>query len=118
VTRPPVALRLAILGGLAALARVPRNPLVRLEAVLGLSPSRLETIFHVRSLFSGMTEAAHRVAHLDIGGALRANPVSPVILGAIALAILLWRVPPMRTKRHEAMWLGSFVLLSVANNLG
>jgi Protein of unknown function (DUF2752) len=118
VTGPPVAVRLAILGGLAALAWVPRNPLVRLEAALGLSPSRLETIFHVRSLFSGMTEAAHRAAHFDLWGALRANPVSPIILGAIAAAVLLWRVPPMRTKRHEALWLGSFVLLSVANNLG
>jgi hypothetical protein len=117
VKRPPVAVRLAILAGLAVLARVPHNPLVRLQAELGLSPSHIETIFGVRSLFSGMTEAAHRTAHLDLAAALRANPVSPIILGAIVAAVLLWRVPPMQTKRDEAMWLGSFVLLSVANNL-
>ena len=116
--RPPVVVRLAILTGLAALAWVPRNPIVRLEAWLGLSPSKIETIFHVRSLFSGMTTAANRYAHGDIFGALRANPVSPIILGAIVAAVMLWRIPPMRTRMHEAMWFAAFILLSVANNLG
>ena len=116
--RPPVVVRLAILGGLAALAWVPRNPIVRLEAWLGLSPSKIETIFHVRSLFSGMTSAANQYAHGHIAGGFRANPVSPIILGAIIAAVLLWRIPPLRTRTHEALWFAAFILLSVANNFG
>ena len=40
------------------------NPLVRLEAIIGLSPSPIEKIFGVKSFFSGMTEGVHQMAIL------------------------------------------------------
>lgn len=106
--KPPLALRLCLLALLAAFASLDRNPVVRLEAQLGLSPSPLERWFGIRGLFSGMTEATYQLVRLDLGRALAANVLVVPVLGAIALCILLWSRPKLDTRRRE---IGFFALV-------
>ena len=98
---PPIGARLLLLGALAAFAAVDHNPLVRLEARLGLSPSPLERLFGLRGFFSGMTEATHRLTRFDLVGAGQANILVFPFLGAVVAAILLWRWPKLRTRKQE-----------------
>ena len=115
--KPPLALRLCLLALLAVFAGLDRNPVVRLEAKLGLSPSPLEKLFGIRGLFSGLTEATYQLARLNLGRALAANILVVPVLGAFALCILLWTWPKVDTRRRE---IGFFVLVLVGiaiNNL-
>jgi hypothetical protein len=68
-----LTVRLMVLATLGWFISLDRNPLVRLEAVLGLSPSPLEKLFGVKGLFSGITEGMHRLVYGDVTGALAAN---------------------------------------------
>jgi hypothetical protein len=113
--KPPLALRLCLLALLAAFASLDRNPVVRLEAQLGLSPSPLERWVGIRGLFSGMTEATYQLVRLDLGRALAANVLVVPVLGAIALCILLWRRPKLDTRRREIAFFG-LVLAGIAIN--
>lgn len=90
-----------LVAGLAGLAALDHNPIVRFEAVLGLSPSPLERLLGIRGFFSGMTEAAHRLTRLDLIGAAQANVLVFPFLGGFAAALLLWRWPKLRTRRQE-----------------
>ena len=114
---PPVGARLLLLGALAAVAALDNNPLVRLEAQLGLSPSPLERIFGIRGFFSGMTEATHRLTEFDLVGAAQANILVFPFLGACAAAILLWRRPRIRTRGQELAFLAAAVGGTVINNI-
>lgn len=114
--KPPVLVRLAIVAALAAFASLDSNPLVRLQAEIGLSPSPLERFFGVRGPFSGMTEATWRLTELDLGGSLRANLLAIPLLGAVTLAILLWKRPRMRTRRHEVAAIGLALAAAAINN--
>jgi hypothetical protein len=94
---------------------LPANPLVRLEAVLGLSPAPLERYLGVKNVFSGMTEGMHQLVHGDLAKALQANILTPLI----ACAFLTWAATGWRitTRRHE-LWAGLlFVVLSALVNL-
>jgi hypothetical protein len=105
-----------LLAGLAGLAALDHNPLVRLEAVLGLSPSPLERWFGIRGFFSGMTEAAFRLTRLDIAGAAQANLLIFPVLAAFAAAILLWHWPKLRTRRQEYGFLALIAAGTAINN--
>lgn len=113
--KPPIALRLCLIALLAAFASLDHNPVVRLEAKLGLSPSMLERLFGIRGLFSGMTEATYQLVRLDLGRALAANILVVPVLGAFALCILLWTRPKLDTRRRE-MGFFALVLAGVAIN--
>lgn len=112
--KPPLALRLCLIALLAAFASLDRNPVVRLEAALGLSPSPLER-FGIRGLFSGMTEATYQLVRLDFGRALAANILVVPVIGAIFLCILLWTKPKLDTRRRELIFF-ALVLAGIAIN--
>jgi hypothetical protein len=101
---------------LGLFASLERNPLVRLEAVLGLSPSPLERLLGMRGPFSGMTEATMRLVHLDIQGSLRANVLTIPFLGAVTLAVLFWSWPRMTSRRREYEVLGLALAATAVNN--
>jgi len=98
-----------------ALAALPANPLVRLEAVLGLSPAPLERYLGIKSVFSGMTEGMHRLVHGELARALDANCLTPLV----ALAVLYWAATGMRIRtRKQEYWAGAaFIGLSAMVNL-
>lgn len=113
--KPPLALRLCLIASLAAFASLDRNPVVRLEAQLGLSPSPLERWFGIRGLFSGMTEATYQLVRLDLGRALAANILVVPVIGAITLCILLWSWPRLDSRRREIAFF-ALVLAGIAIN--
>ena len=115
--KPPPAIRLALLAFLCWFARLEHNPIVYLEARLGLSPSPLERLFGIRGIFSGMTEATHRLSLLDPIGAMEANVLVVPILGSIGAAIAYWKFPRLDTRRREVAFFGLAVAGTAINNL-
>jgi hypothetical protein len=113
--KPPLALRLGLIALLAAFVSLDRNPVVRLEAKLGLSPSPLESLFGIRGLFSGMTEASYQLVRLDLGQALAANVLVIPVLGAMATCILLWSRPKLDSRKREILFF-VLVLAGIAIN--
>ncbi len=93
------------------------NPLVRLEAWLGLSPSPLEKLFGIKGLFSGMTEEMFRLAHGEFWGSLQSNALTPLAALAIIACIVTGYRPRVGTGREEALFFGAVILLSVIVNL-
>jgi len=83
----------------AALAYIPTNPLVRLEALLGLSPGPLERCLGIKNLFSGMTEGMHQLVNGELVRALEANILTPLV----ACAFVVWVITGarVRTRHHE-----------------
>jgi hypothetical protein len=112
-----MALRLLMVGLLGGFAALDRNPLVILEARLGLSPSPLERLFGIRGYFSGMTEATYRLTYLDFSGAAQANILVFPTLAAFVVALLTWRVPDLRTRARELQFIAILVLGTVINNV-
>jgi hypothetical protein len=104
-------------GALAAFAALDRNPVVWLEARLGLSPSPLERLFGIRGFFSGMTEATYRLTRLDLFGASRANILVYPFLAAVVAAILLWRRPRLTTRKQELAFFAVAVAGTAINNI-
>ena len=92
------------------------NPLVRLEALIGLSPSPIEKIFGVKSLFSGMTEGVNQMAMFNIENALKANIFSPLVIPLLLLLFLRGKAPKIKTKKHELIFFSSFIFLSILVN--
>lgn len=109
--------RFAILGGLVWLARLAENPLVRLEATLGLSPGPLERLTGLPTLFSGMTAGVHRLAHGEVAAATAANFLTVPLALAVTGCILAGYRPRVRTRRQEAFALAGVVVLSLAVTL-
>ena len=116
LAKPPIAFRLCLIALLAAFASLDHNPVVRLEAKLGLSPSVLER-FGIRGLFSGMTEATYQLVRLDLGKALAANILVVPVIGTIALCILLWSRPKLDTRRRELIFLALVLAGTAINNV-
>jgi len=110
-----VAGRMGLLLATAALAYLPANPLVRAEALVGLSPGPLERHLGIKNLFSGMTEGMHQLVHGELGKALDANFLTPLV----ACALLAWAVTGVRleTRRHELLAAAGFIGLSLLVNL-
>ena len=93
------------------------NPLVRLEAIIGLSPSPIEKIFGVKSLLSGMTEGVHQMAFLNVQDALNANIFSPLVLPLLLLLFIRGKIPKIKTRKHELVFFSSFIFLSILVNV-
>lgn len=115
-SKPPLSVRLVLLVLLGGVAAIDRNPIVTLEAWLGLSPSPLERFFGVRGYFSGMTEAAHRLAHFDLLGAAKANLLVFPTLFAFACVILFWTAPKLRTRSQEIAFFAFIIGGTAVNN--
>ena len=101
---------------LALFFSLDKNPVVRLEAVLGLSPSPLERFFGVKSVFSGMTEGIVRFMNLEIRSAFEANIFSPLVVPLICLLLVIGRVPQINSKRRECSFFASIIIMSVMVN--
>jgi hypothetical protein len=94
-----------------------RNPLVRLEGRLGLSPCPLERYFHVKSAFSGMTEGVYQLVHMNFEASLRANCLSPLaVLACLGIVITGYR-PRIRGRRQELVFFSVFTVLSLLVNI-
>jgi hypothetical protein len=111
-----LAARLTLLVTLAWFISLDRNPIVRLEAVLGLSPSPLEKLFGVKGLFSGMTEGMHRLVYGDITGALAANVLTPLFAIIVLVCGITGYKPRIRTRRQEWIFLLAAVGFSALVN--
>ena len=64
-----------------------------------------------------MTEAAHRLTRLDLIGAGQANILVYPVLAATAAAILLWRWPKLRTRKHELVFFAVAIVGTAINNI-
>jgi len=113
------AQRTGLLFAAAAVAYLPANPLVRLEAMLGLSPAPLERYLGIKSVFSGMTEGMHQFVHGELDKALDANFLTPLV----ACALLFWALKGGRltTRRQECcaalLFAGLSALVNIAHPL-
>lgn len=115
--KPHFAVRLLIIILLACFALIENNPVVRLEAVLGLSPSPIERFFGTKSLFSGMTEGVHQFVRLNIMTSVEANIFSPLVIPALVFFISTWRVPKIDTKKKEQVFFLVFIAMSAIVNI-
>lgn len=112
-----VPVRLVAAGALVWFFSLDWNPLVRLEAWLGMSPSPLERYFHVKSAFSGMTEGVYQFVHMNFQESLRANCLSPlVVLACLGMVATGYR-PRIRGRRGEIAFFAAFVALSLLVNV-
>lgn len=114
---PPLAARISILIAAAAFCLLPLNPIIWLEAKLGLSPAPWERFTGIRTLFSGMSEAFHRLATGDVLGAFRANFLAPAFALSLVLSVLLWRWPTLTRRREELLFFALAIIASVAVNV-
>ena len=110
-------LRLLLFSLLLLFISIENNPLVRLEAIIGLSPSPIEKIFGVKSLLSGMTEGVHQMTFLNVQDALNANIFSPIVIPLLLLLFIRGKIPKIKTRKHELVFFSSFIFLSVLVNV-
>lgn len=115
--RPAIILRVSLLLAIAMFAHIDNNPIVRLEAWLGLSPPPIERFFGVKSLFSGMTEGVNQFAKLNLAASFKANPFAPLVLPFVSFCCLSWRFPVIDSRRKEITFFALFVLFSLVVNL-
>mgnify|MGYP001322178336 CR=1 FL=1 len=98
-------------------ASIDNNPLVKFLAITGLSPSPLETIFGIKSLFSGMTEGLYQILHLNFNQAMKANIFSPIIIPFLLYLVIKNEVPKMNNRATEALFFCGFIILSIFVNI-
>ena len=115
--KPHLAVRLLVILLLAGFAFIENNPVVRLEAALGLSPSPIERFFGIKSLFSGMTEGVHQFVRLNIMASIKANIFSPLVIPVVVFFVSTWRVPKIYTKKKEQAFFLVFIAMSAIVNV-
>ena len=115
--QPKLYLRIMLLLSLLGFAVIERNPIVALEAKLGLSPSPIERIFGVKSLFSGMTEGVHQFALLNLSQSIKANIFAPIVIPATVVMILAWKIPTLDSKAKESSFFIVFMFMSAFVNI-
>ena len=115
--KPHVLVRFLPILSLIGFAFIENNPLVRLEAILGLSPSPIERFFKVKSLFSGMTEGVHQFVRLNIEASAKSNIFAPIVIPLLVFGISTWNIPKVDTKKKEYIFFLIFIGLSVIVNI-
>lgn len=93
------------------------NPIVKLEAKLGLSPAPIERFFKIKSLFSGMTEGTYQLLNRNIRGALEANVFTPLVLAYLICLLFFYRSMKINTKKKEIIFFLVFIILSILVNI-
>ena len=93
-----------------------RNPIVYLEAYLGLSPAPWERFTGMKTVFSGMSEAFYRMATGDVLGAFKVNFLAPPFALALIGATLLWQWPRVSSRRDEVAFFTIMITASLAVN--
>lgn len=117
LSRPPFFVRAVVLVTAVYFCSLSRNPIIYLESWLGLSPAPWERFTGFKTLFSGMSEAFHRMATGDILGAFGANFLAPPFALTLVIATLLWRWPRVKSRRDEVFFFATAVVGSVAINI-
>ena len=102
---------------LVGFVSIENNPVVKLEAMLGLSPSPIERLFGIKSLFSGMTEGVHQFVRLNIKSSIRANVFAPFVTLIAIYSVLAWNTPKINTRKKEYIFFAVFIGLSVVVNI-
>lgn len=115
--RPHIILRFMLLALLCIFLTLENNPLVRLEAIIGLSPSPIERFFGIKSLFSGMTESINQVANLNLRQSIEANIFGLPFLIISVFFITTWKFPKLDTRVKEAMFFLLFLTMSAIVNI-
>lgn len=111
-------LRRLVIGFLfLALCSLNENPLVRLEAKLGLSPSPIERLLGMKSLFSGMTEGVVQFMNLDLKASVQANIFAPLVVPVFLTILVVGKVPRIHSRTNEIAFLVLFALMSTVVNL-
>ena len=100
-----------------AFARLEHNPLVRFEALVGLSPAPLERFFGIKGAFSGMTEGTFRLAHGDFQQAIAANVFTPVIALLLGAWLFTGYLPRIQKRSHEVLCFATLLVMTICNNL-
>ncbi|WP_439526072.1 DUF2752 domain-containing protein [Roseovarius mucosus] len=115
--RPSLVERGLILVAAISFCSLARNPIVYLQASLGLSPAPLERLTGFKTVFSGMSEAFHRMATGDFWGAFSANFLAPPFAMSLIIATLLWRWPRLNGRLSEAFFFSAVAVASFAINI-
>ena len=108
---------MVILGVAVCFCTLARNPIIYLEARIGLSPAPWERFTGLKTLFSGMSEAFYRLANGDVLGAFDANILAPPFALALTIATLMWRWPRLTDRRDEVAFFAAAIVASVAVNV-
>jgi hypothetical protein len=111
-----LALRVVALCAAWWFAALSHNPVVRLEAILGLSPSPLEKLAGIRGPFSGMTEGMYQLAHGELSSALKANVLTPFAAALFVACVVLGIRPRVTTRASEVAFFSVFVVATAIVN--
>jgi len=117
IRKPHLIIRAVVVLFIWSFAFIDHNPMIRFEAIIGLSPSPVERFFGFKSLFSGMTEGVHQFVRLNFIDSLKANVFAPLVIPIIAYFTLTWTFPKIDTKTKEIIFFLSFVLISIIVNI-
>ncbi len=115
--KPHLMWRLLLVFGLVGFALIENNPIVKIEAFIGLSPSPIERILGVKSLFSGMTAGVHHFVKLNLISSVKANVFAPLVIPIVIYYLLSWNVPKIDSREKEIIFFSVFVGLSVIVNI-
>jgi hypothetical protein len=115
--KPHFLWRLLFIIAIVGFASIKNNPVVRLEAILGLSPPPIERFFGVKSLFSGMTEGVHQFVRMNIEFSVKANVFAPLAIPIAIYSILTWTFPKVDSKQKEYVFFSIFIVLSTIVNI-
>ena len=100
-----------------ALISLDKNPIVWVEAILGLSPPPLERFLGIKSAFSGMTEGVVQFMNFDLKASFHANVFAPLVLPVTFYLLIIGKVPRIQSKLGEIFCLTAFLIMSVVVNV-
>lgn len=115
--KPNKILRLLLLLFIVGFASIDKNPIIRLESIIGLSPSPIERMFGVKSLFSGMSEGVFQLLNFNLIAAINANILSPFVFFLFGYIVLTWNFPKVDTQKKEITFFCVVVGLSLLVNI-
>jgi hypothetical protein len=115
--KPRLLWRFLLILMLAGFASMENNPVVKLEAMLGLSPSPIERLFGIKSLFSGMTEGVHQFVRMNLKLSIMSNLFAPFVMPIAIYCVLTWKIPKIDTRKKEYIFFAIFIGLSVVINI-
>lgn len=115
-SEPSIGVRLLLLILLVGFFRLDDNPIVRLEAILYLSPAPFERATGLKTVFSGMTEASYLLVHGNWYAAFMVNPFILPFYVFVVFALVIWRFPVIKSSRGELTALCIFFVTSCIVN--
>ncbi len=71
----------------------------------------------MKTVFSGMSEAFHRLSTGDLAGAFAANFLAPPFAVSLVVSVLWWKWPRVERRSHEVAFFSLVIAASIAVNL-